>query len=213
MTIADPAPTAATEAADGAKRRQILKGARAVFLAKGYDGASMEGIARAAGVSKGTLYVYFDSKEALFEALIIEEKRGLPEGILDFDPDATDIADLLGRIARAYLEKISNPEHISSVRMVIGAVEKFPAFGEVFYRSGPALGIERLAAVLVRAMDAGRLRRADPAVAAGHFIDLCASGLLRRLMFAVETAPSAARRSDLADEAVAVFLRAYGPDR
>jgi AcrR family transcriptional regulator len=46
---------------DGTKRRQIMDGAREVFLAQGFDGASMGEIARQAGVSKGTLYVYFDS--------------------------------------------------------------------------------------------------------------------------------------------------------
>ena len=54
---------------DGAKRRQILDGATAVFLEKGFDAASMGEIARAAGVSKGTLYVYFDDKQALFDAM------------------------------------------------------------------------------------------------------------------------------------------------
>ena len=54
---------------DSAKRRQILEGARAVFLAQGFDAASMGEIARAAGVSKGTLYVYFENKEQLFQAI------------------------------------------------------------------------------------------------------------------------------------------------
>src|SRR5579872_2689987 len=60
-------------AEDSAKRRQILDGARAVFLAQGFDAASMGEIARAAGVSKGTLYVYFKHKEELFEAIVEEE--------------------------------------------------------------------------------------------------------------------------------------------
>ena len=50
------------------KRRQIIDGARAIFLAQGFDAASMGEIAREAGVSKGTLYVYFDSKEGLAAA-------------------------------------------------------------------------------------------------------------------------------------------------
>ena len=55
---------------ESAKRRQIIDGARAMFLAKGFDAASMNDIARAAGVSKGTLYVYFKHKEELFEAIV-----------------------------------------------------------------------------------------------------------------------------------------------
>jgi hypothetical protein len=61
------APIVADE--DGAKRRQIIEGARRVFLAQGFDAASMGAIARAAGVSKGTLYVYFENKERLLDAI------------------------------------------------------------------------------------------------------------------------------------------------
>ena len=60
------------ESLDNAKRRQIMEGAREVFLAQGFDAASMGEIARKAGVSKGTLYVYFDSKEQLFEVIVHE---------------------------------------------------------------------------------------------------------------------------------------------
>src|SRR5262249_1795019 len=63
------------ERLDRAKRRQIMTGASAVFLDQGFDAASMGEIARKAGVSKGTLYVYFDSKEALFEAIVEEQCR------------------------------------------------------------------------------------------------------------------------------------------
>ena len=80
---------------DSAKRRQILDGARAVFLADGFDAASMNEIARAAGVSKGTLYVYFDSKDELFAALIREEKREQAEQICRFDNDDPDVEAVL----------------------------------------------------------------------------------------------------------------------
>src|SRR5262245_65890062 len=55
---------------DRLKRRQILEGARRMFLAQGFDAASMGAIARQAGVSKGTLYVYFKSKKELFESIV-----------------------------------------------------------------------------------------------------------------------------------------------
>src|ERR671933_163026 len=89
-TTLEIAPTNPADAREGpgtnaAKRRQILDGARRVFLAQGFDGASMGEIARAAGVSKGTLYVSFDSKEALFEALTIEEKNDLAEVLFQLD--------------------------------------------------------------------------------------------------------------------------------
>ena len=55
---------------DSAKRRQILDGARQVFLTQGFDAASMMDIAKAAGVSKGTLYVYFKDKDDLFDGMV-----------------------------------------------------------------------------------------------------------------------------------------------
>ncbi len=68
---------------EGAKRRQILDGATRVFLEKGFDAASMGEIARAASVSKGTLYVYFDDKQALFDAIVQETCQVHAERVFD----------------------------------------------------------------------------------------------------------------------------------
>src|SRR5580698_11079716 len=85
-----------SDSLDGsAKRRQVMEGARTVFLASGFDGASMNDIARVSGVSKGTLYVYFDSKERLFEALIREERRQQAERLTLFIPGEGDIRVVL----------------------------------------------------------------------------------------------------------------------
>src|SRR5499433_809274 len=78
----------APEASEGPKRRQIVTGARRVFLAQGFDAASMGAIAREAGVSKGTLYVYFKSKEELFETIVEEEKRHQADQIFAIDDQA-----------------------------------------------------------------------------------------------------------------------------
>src|ERR1051325_2997026 len=73
------------DASDSAKRRQIIEGARAVFLSQGFDAASMNDIARKAGVSKGTLYVYFRNKEELFEAITEQECSMQAEGVFVLD--------------------------------------------------------------------------------------------------------------------------------
>ena len=160
------------------KRRQILDGARQVFMAAGFDGASMGEIARAAGVSKGTLYVYFDSKEALFEALTLEEKRSLAEALFTLDADDPDVAAVLTRLGTTYLIEMFRPEHVAVIRMVIGACEKFPHFGQAFFDAGPAQGVARLTAYLDAQVEAGRLTAADTDLAAKHFLHLCQAGLL-----------------------------------
>ena len=72
---------------DSSKRRQILDGARKVFMDLGFDGASMGEIARSAGVSKGTLYVYFADKNRLFEAIVEEEALEQGKVAFNFDPE------------------------------------------------------------------------------------------------------------------------------
>jgi len=202
----------AEEGPESAKRRQILEGARQVFLARGFDGASMGEIAKAAGVSKGTLYVYFDSKESLFSALTLEEKQGLAEVLFKLDADDPDVRSVLTELGRTYLSRMGTPEHISSIRMVIGAAEKFPALGRAFYEAGPRQGAARLAAYFDRQVEAGRLSIEDTGVAAQHFMDLCVSGLMRRQLFAVSGPPTPEEIRANVENAVRVFFAAYGPD-
>jgi AcrR family transcriptional regulator len=200
------------ESPESAKRRQILEGARKVFLAQGFDGASMGEIAKVAGVSKGTLYVYFDSKESLFEALTTEEKRGLAEVLFQLDAEDPDVRAVLTKLGLSYLRRMGTPEHISSIRMVIGAAEKFPRLGQAFYEAGPCQGIARLKAYLDRQVEAGRLLIDDTGVAAQHYLDLCVSGLMRRLLFAVGEQPTEDQISKNVEHAIRVFFAAYRPD-
>jgi AcrR family transcriptional regulator len=199
------------ECTESAKRRQILEGARKVFLAEGFDGASMGEIAKVAGVSKGTLYVYFDSKESLFAALTTEEKRGLAEVLFKLDADDPDVRGVLKMLGISYLRRMGKPEHISSIRMVMGAAEKFPRLGQAFYEAGPCQGIARLSAYFDYQVAAGRLSIEDTSVAAQHFLDLCVSGMLRRLLFSVGEPPTEAEIQKNVENALRVFFAAYGP--
>src|SRR5262249_24397973 len=93
-TVVSDAPVAI----DSDKRRQIIDGARTVFLAQGFDAASMGEIARKAGVSKGTLYVYFDSKESLFEAIAHEQCHAQAEQVFALDHVDRDVERVLTRL-------------------------------------------------------------------------------------------------------------------
>lgn len=199
------------EGAESTKRRQILDGARQVFLSRGFDGASMGEIAKVAGVSKGTLYVYFDSKESLFETLTTEEKEGLAEMLFKLDSQDPDVRSVLSHLGYSYLRRMGRPEHVSSIRMVIGAAEKFPRLGQVFFEAGPCRGVSRLKTYLDNQVAAGRLSIEDTEIAAQHFLDLCSSGLMRRLLFAVGGPPTEAEIAKNVENAIRVFFAAYGP--
>ncbi len=198
---------------DNSKCRQIIEGARTVFRAKGFDGASMETIAKAANVSKGTLYVYFDSKEALFEALILEDRHKQAEALLHIDTDNPDMVADLTMLGRRYARLLGAPDKIATVRMVVGAAEKFPQFGRLLYEAGPVEGAKRLAAYLDLCVAAGKLKPCDTLRAAEHFFELCVARLLKRLMFGVGGALSEDEIEKTVDLAVDVFLNGYRPHK
>ena len=107
MVAATSNPLHVVAEEDSSKRRQILDGARKVFMDLGFDGASMNEIARSAGVSKGTLYVYFADKNRLFEAIVEEEALEQGKVAFNFDP-ARDVETTLRGI-RPGLYRVAVP--------------------------------------------------------------------------------------------------------
>jgi AcrR family transcriptional regulator len=201
-----PAPGKVSE--DNAKRRQIVEGARATFLAQGFDAASMSDIARAAGVSKGTLYVYFENKEQLFQAIVEGECLAHAEGVFDLKPD-DDVETALTRLGRAYVEYLCQPEKASALRTVIAISDRMPEIGKVFYETGPAFGIARVASYLRAQTDAGYLTVVDCEVAAAQFMDACQSTLFKPVLFNFRAAPSPEQIDHVVRIAVQTFLAAY----
>jgi AcrR family transcriptional regulator len=210
MQVSAPAPKPVA-AEEGSKRSQIIEGARAVFLAQGFDAASMGEIARKAGVSKGTLYVYFDSKERLFEAVVEDERRGQAEQVFSLDASDADVGAVLTRLGKAFVAFLCQPEAISPVRTVISIAERMPELGRSFYESGPQCGISRLAAYLDSQVAAGVLEVEDTEVAAAQFLESCTSTMLKPLLFNIGVAPTEARIAHVVGIAVRTFLAAYKP--
>ena len=193
-----------------AKRRQIMEGARTVFLGSGFDGASMNDVARAAGVSKGTLYVYFDSKEQLFEALIREERRQQAERLTDVSLESRDVRGVLLNFGCRLIEMMSRPDSLAQVRTVIAASAKFPQLGRAFYEAGPCFGAGRLSEYMRRMSEQGVLRIADVDRAAWQFLDLCQGGTFKPLLFCMVDELSASEIEAGVRAAVDVFMAAYG---
>ena len=194
---------------DNAKRRQIIDGARDVFLADGFDAASMNEIARRAGVSKGTLYVYFDSKASLFEALIRQEKSEQAEQTCQADHADHDVERVLRGVGERLLERMCRPASIAHLRIVAAVAQKFPSIGRAFYEAGPQLGRTRLSAYLRAQVDAGILAIDDTDLAAIVFSDLCKSCHLLPVLLGVAQAPDNDVIRVHVAAVTAIFLRAY----
>src|SRR5260370_25064462 len=140
-----PGPTTLCLVADEetSKRRQILDGARKVFLDLGFDGASMGEIARSAGVSKGTLYVYFADKDRLFEAIVEEEMSDQQKVAFNFDPER-DVETTLREFGQAYIQLLCRPGGGSAIRTVTPIAERMPEVGRGCYEPGLESRINRL---------------------------------------------------------------------
>jgi AcrR family transcriptional regulator len=200
----------ADDTEDSVKRRQIIEGARTIFRTLGFDAASMGEIAKAAGVSKGTLYVYFKDKDELFHAIVHKECAFQAEGVFDFDVASPDVAGELTRMGIAYVKLLCQPERQSTLRTVIAIADRKPTAGRTFYETGPARGIARLRSYLEAEIKAGRLDIEDCEVAAAQFMESCHATLVKPMMLNFGPPPTQERIEHVVRIAVKVFMAAYG---
>ena len=197
---------------ESGKRKNIIDGARRVFRAEGFDGASMDKIAQAARVSKGTLYVYFRSKEELFQELVMVDRGEAAERVFELGDHEAEVEAVLLRLGERFMTLMTSPQHVALSRMVMGAAEKFPEVGRTFFEMGPCYGIRTLAGYLEEQAARGRLEfDEDSALVAAHFLNLCHGNLLKALLFGLADTPTEAQISATIESAVRVFMRAYGP--
>ena len=193
---------------DSSKRRQILEGARKVFMDLGFDGASMGEIARSAGVSKGTLYVYFADKNRLFEAIVEEETLEQAKVAFNFDP-ARDVLTTLMEFGQAYIQMLCRPGGGSATRTVMAIAERMPEVGRRFYSHVVAHTIARLAGYLETRAAAGDLEIGDCQLAATQFMQMCQASLFMPFLFQAAPAPSAERIAQVVESATRIFLAGY----
>jgi len=208
MAVSSHAPLAQVGEEDSAKRRQILDGARKLFMDLGFDGASMGKIAETAGVSKGTLYVYFTDKSALFEAIVEQEK--LEQGKVVFKFDLERAAEpTLAEFGRAYIQLLCRPGGGSAIRTVMAIAERMPDVGKRFYEAVLAHAIRQVAAYLDSRVAAGELKIEDTELAAAQFMMSCQATLFQPFIFQAKPTPTSAEIDKVVDSAVRMFLAAY----
>ena len=197
------------------KRTAILDAATDLFVEQGYGAVSMDAIARAANVSKATLYAHFASKDALFATIINEACRArmLPDDFaagMALDP-CGDVRPSLVALGRRLLGFLLEPRSLAIHRVVIAEGARFPELGRAFFENGPVKTCAALGAWLARQHEAGRLTIGDPLVAAEHLIGMLKPGLFLRATLGIGDPPTQAQIDATVEHAVSAFLRAYGP--
>ena len=195
---------------DPAKRQQILEGANRVFSQMGFDAASMNDITREAGVSKGTIYVYFDSKEELFLELCNHFREILFADIYHALESDGDLREALIEFGVALAGVITSDVVVRAQRVVIGVAERMPSMSRDFYERGPKRGQALMRALIDRHVAAGRLDIEDTELATYQLADLFMSGMFKKRLFGcMEQPPSKELIRKTVTAGVDVFLKAY----
>lgn len=194
----------------GRKYDQVLAGARKVFLSDGFEGASVDTIAREAGVSKATLYSYFPDKRLMFmEMARAECARQAETSLHEIDMGAPP-GTVLRLAARRMLAFLLSDFGRRVFRICVAEADRFPELGREFYESGPALVKRHLGHYFEGAMARGELAMDDIALAADQFAELCKADLFPRITFGIADGATQAEIDRVADGAVDTFLARYG---
>ncbi len=142
-----------------ARPAELLDAALAEFFEKGFAAARLEDIAARAGVSKGTIYLYFDSKEDVFEALVKAIPQANVEAMREAASDTSIPADvLLERLLRAVGGLIGDERMMKFPRLIIGEAGRFPKLAETYRREVISRAVGLLASVIQRGVDEGHFR-------------------------------------------------------
>lgn len=154
------------------RRDDIVAKASQLFLDEGFAATSMSTIARAVGGSKATLYKYFPTKEALFEAVMDARARAVLTPIGDATVPRDDPAAFLRAVGERLLTGIYAPEPMALNRVVVGDGFRAPDIAVAFFRMGPDPVKQLIADQLARFAAEGRLSCGDPVTAAEDFCAL-----------------------------------------
>lgn len=165
----DPAPRWRRRAE--ARPEEILEAALEEFVARGFDAARMEDIAKRAGLSKAAIYLYFPSKVALLEALIEARVGPLAANVQQIAAmGAGDPLTALRMMATAAAYRLSDPNLFAVPRLVIGISGRFPEIAKYYREHVVAKARGALESLIDAAKTKGQIRQVDTNAVVRAFI-------------------------------------------
>lgn len=188
------------------RRDKILQAARQVFLEKGFARAPVDDIAKAARVSTGTVYIYFETKDRLFEAITDLTLAPFDGMFAQIDAMTGDPASVLTRFAEVYFRFLTEPEVQSTYRIMTMEAPRRPDMGARMHANSHRMIGAVLRRHLVRFHEAGALDIPDPAMPARLFQGMIEHSALTIPLLSGEPLHTI---EPYCAEAVRVFLTAY----
>jgi len=153
--------------------RQILDAAFRVFGQQGPHRATLDDVAREAGITKGTIYLYFSSKADLFTAMLKTRISAVIPAVEAVEgPARCSLESRLEAIGRDLYQFLSSPAYLAVFRTVVSEAAQFPEIAAQVYREGLLSANRRFAAVIQRAIQSGECREVDAMIAARTFVGM-----------------------------------------
>lgn len=193
------------------KSEAVLTSARTLFLAHGFDGTTVDEIARHARVSKATVYSNFADKSAVLEALLDRvgaESASILEQVVAPLREEQDVEEGLVRTAVALALGVLRPEVLQLRRLAVAESGRFPAAVAQYFDCGPRSSLLLLADAFRVLHDRGALDVPDAEAAAARFAYAAVAPLQDRAILGGETLDEAAVTA-FAGESARAFLRAH----
>jgi TetR/AcrR family transcriptional repressor of mexJK operon len=192
------------------KAVKILEAGGQLFVEQGFAAASMDQIAKRAGVSKATVYAHFESKEKLFAAIVYAGCQSNAEDIMSAVAEIDDMRVALTKIARNIEQFLLSGKVLGIYRVIISEGPRFPELAKAFYESGPLPAKLILADYFRRASEKGLLKVPNPRLAAEQMVWLVRGPLYLRRFFNFPDAPGEPTVDQVVEGAVDTMLKTYG---
>lgn len=149
-----------------ARPEEIVAAALEVFVERGFAAAKLEDVARVAGVTKGTIYLYFENKEALFKAVVRETiVPVIAKGEAIAQAFTGSARDLFEKLIREYWRLVGETSLAGVPRLMIAEAGNFPELARFYYEEVVTRGHRLMAGVLERGIKAGEFRPVNLVVA------------------------------------------------
>jgi len=159
---ADEAPSGKRERRKEARPGELLDAALDLFVEKGFAATRAEEVAARAGVSKGTLFLYFPSKEELFKAVVRENISGrFAEWNDEFETFEGSAADMVRYCLKVWWERIGATRASGITKLMISEARNFPELAAFYQHEVIRPGTLLIRRILQRGMDSGEFRPLD----------------------------------------------------
>ena len=160
-TAAAPEPASGRAARAAERREAIIAAAMDEFIGAGFAATRLDDVAKRAGVAKGTIYLHFKDKEALFEELIrtaivpLVERIGPPPNL------GGSVRDMIETFARAFIQEVATTRRADIIRLIVAEGPRFPAIADFYYREVVSRGLAGLRALIELGIARGEIRQSE----------------------------------------------------